>query len=282
MDSRRKTTGGVDSAGIRAPRPVIWSQTFGEAKSEGDGQLSPGQRTLSWVSSAFSATESLTVANVSVSGGSKGQIADCEPGSDATGGADDIDSTSASLTRRQHVRLTTIDPITGSIAFPSSTASVNEHYNPGHIEEVFISPRISHVKIPRPGDVESISSPCISELSVDSSIGYLDGRIEAGHDTSLEADDNDEPCCLGQAHEAAQLPLLVQPHFATDDCETRPASAIAKKVATDQGKGTSNSELEGHVDSRRAAPRVLLRNDQRLVERESNSTKRTSRAILPR
>ncbi|KAJ1815976.1 hypothetical protein LPJ60_005514, partial [Coemansia sp. RSA 2675] len=97
----------------------------------GNGQLSPGQRTLSWVSTAFSATESPTVADVSVSSGSKGLNAECEPGADATGGGNDINSTSAPLTRKQHVRLTTIDPITGSIAFPNSTASVDEHYNPG-------------------------------------------------------------------------------------------------------------------------------------------------------
>ncbi|KAJ2045235.1 hypothetical protein GGH13_009502, partial [Coemansia sp. S155-1] len=74
----------------------------------------------------FSATESLTVADVSASG-SKEQTVDREPGIDAI---DDVDSIDASLTRRQHVRLTTIDPITGSIAYPNSTASVDELYSP--------------------------------------------------------------------------------------------------------------------------------------------------------
>ncbi|KAJ2055698.1 hypothetical protein GGI08_004057, partial [Coemansia sp. S2] len=147
MDCRRKTAEGIDSAvGVaRVPRTAVWSQTFGEAGSEDYGQLSPGQRTLSWVSSAFSATESLTVADVSASG-SKEQTVDREPGIDAI---DDVDSIDASLTRRQHVRLTTIDPITGSIAYPNSTASVDELYSPGHIEEIFITPRIFRVEIPR-------------------------------------------------------------------------------------------------------------------------------------
>ncbi|KAJ2872253.1 serine/threonine protein kinase, CMGC, dual-specificity [Coemansia aciculifera] len=126
MDSRRKTPEGVSNAvGVaRVPRTAVWSQTFGEAGNEDCGQLSPEQRTLSWVSSAFSATESLTVADVSASG-SKGQTADREPGIDG------VDNINTSLTRRQHVRLTTIDPITGSIAYPNSTASVDELYSPG-------------------------------------------------------------------------------------------------------------------------------------------------------
>ncbi|KAJ2556739.1 hypothetical protein GGH95_005307, partial [Coemansia sp. RSA 1836] len=147
MDSRRKTSECADNAAsvLRAPRTAVWSQTFGgdeldiataaASASDGFSQPSPGRRTLSWVSSAFSVSESLVAADVPV-GGSKGQTAvhENEPVSDLPAAVDtdkagEVDSCGASMTRRQHVRLTTIDPITGSIAHPSSMVSIDENYN---------------------------------------------------------------------------------------------------------------------------------------------------------
>ncbi|PIA16511.1 hypothetical protein COEREDRAFT_81178 [Coemansia reversa NRRL 1564] len=125
-----------------------------ESMREGFGQQCQRQRTLSWVSSALSSAE------VSTAEG---------PQENATEGSRIISERKLAASGRQHVRLTTIDPVTGSIieamgaSGQGQQASLNEAplaepnaaratglvaADPGYIEKVFIKPNILYTAIP--------------------------------------------------------------------------------------------------------------------------------------
>ncbi|KAJ2084267.1 serine/threonine protein kinase, CMGC, dual-specificity [Coemansia sp. RSA 988] len=174
-----------------------------ETMCEGFDRQCQRQRTLSWVSSALSSAEASTAGGQQENSTESNSI---------------ITNRQMAASGRQHVRLTTIDPVTGSIIEPVGTndqqlflheeelagpngarATGLAAVDPGYIEKVFIKPNILYTAIPSAplqpprtypanqlSHLEGRASPSISELSVDSSIDHLRGRFGSKH-TSGEA-----------------------------------------------------------------------------------------------
>ncbi|KAJ2619342.1 hypothetical protein GGI26_005918 [Coemansia sp. RSA 1358] len=132
------------------------------------GQQTSRQRTLSWVSSAVSSTGPSVPGDPSTGHTSEAAVENTIPEGAANG-------LRRSLKKRQHVRLTTIDPITGKItevignsnadgtrlqeslpayeltecseAQKTSDNTGTNHADPGYIKNVFIRPNILQVAI---------------------------------------------------------------------------------------------------------------------------------------
>ncbi|KAJ2719934.1 serine/threonine protein kinase, CMGC, dual-specificity [Coemansia sp. Benny D115] len=229
--------GGGDDVGSLEAAIGALSCNFDEGSSR--------QRTFSWVLSETSSTR-----EASQSGGN------CSPVS--AGGA-------AEESRRLHVRLTTIDPITATIseAIKNYRESIDSrssigNLDPGYVKEVFIRPNILHVAIPHRTNTGSESqertSPRISELSVDSSIGNIHranfGSEHNSYDEELDYQDQIRVASSGS------------------NINEQPAKFTTKGATADE----TGAALQAADSKREAAQRIL----KPIVRRDTRSGKPSS------
>ncbi|KAJ1875687.1 serine/threonine protein kinase, CMGC, dual-specificity [Coemansia sp. RSA 990] len=210
-------------------------------------QQSQRQRTLSWVSSAQSSNGASTAGKKCDGESADNTVMERKPGA----------------SKRQHVRLTTIDPVTGSIVEMSHTGSSDQPHSldPGYIKEVYIKPDILHVA----SLSETVGSPSVSELSVDSSIGHLRGRFGSEH-TSGETGSTGTVDDKGRA---------------TRTREYSPAGASNGSSLEDANETSSNDGAGSCCESNSTAQRTFMRGSQQAAHSKRNSGKHPARTKPP-
>ncbi|KAJ1743954.1 serine/threonine protein kinase, CMGC, dual-specificity [Coemansia sp. RSA 1086] len=213
-------------------------------------QQSQRQRTLSWVSSAQSSNGASTAGKKCDGESADNTVMERKPGA----------------SKRQHVRLTTIDPVTGSIVEMSHTGSSDQPHSldPGYIKEVYIKPDILHVAS-LSDNLETVGSPSVSELSVDSSIGHLRGRFGSEH-TSGETGSTGTVDDKGRA---------------TRTREYSPAGASNGSSLEDANETSSNDGAGSCCESNSTAQRTFMRGSQQAAHSKRNSGKHPARTKPP-
>ncbi|KAJ2501494.1 serine/threonine protein kinase, CMGC, dual-specificity [Coemansia sp. RSA 1972] len=227
-----------------------------EAMCNDFGQQSQRQRTLSWVSS----NEASSIG---------GQHRDSEET------RADRDST-LGVSRRQHVRLTTIDPVTGSIVDLMRASGQDQPQlhdlgnletkvmDPGYIQEIFIKPDILHVAIParshqavteRRNSGETGSTDTVEDRARAARVheytpaGSSDGSSLGDIDDATE--DGAGSCC--ESNSTAQRAFMRESQQVADSKQysgRRPAHAESSAVAGSKDRATdevgAKTEAEAH------------------------------------
>ncbi|KAJ2613026.1 serine/threonine protein kinase, CMGC, dual-specificity [Coemansia sp. RSA 1365] len=261
--------GSADSSLTRrmpsSDREIEGLTTAVEIMCEGFGQQCQRQRTLSWVSSALSSAEASTAEGPQENATESGRI---------------ISERKLAVSGRQHVRLTTIDPVTGSIieAMGASSHGQQPPLNKAALAEPNAT-RKTGLATADPanqlGHLEARASPSISELSVDSSIGHLRGRFGSEHTRYSYSGEAGSPETTTENYSAQST----KKSDYLSDCATENGSNSSVGDADDNSYELSSDDRAGsYCRNNSTAPHASMQTSQRVEDVKHTKVRRPVRA----